>query len=93
MYLTDEREETLQQVITELEPALFKKVTGLTVKDFELLVSMGLFRENLMDIMVYNFRKYEDASMEYTGINRHGDEAVGLFGAKLSRDEYDNGLE
>lgn len=44
MYLTDEREETLKEVITEVEPALFKKVTGLTVKDFELLVNLGLFR-------------------------------------------------
>lgn len=92
MYLTDEREETLKEVITELEPALFKKVTGLTVKDFELLVSMGLFRENLMDIMVYNFRKYEDASMEYTGINRHEGENIGLFGTSLTKDEYEEGI-
>ena len=92
MYLTDEREETLQEVITELEPALFKKVTGLTVKDFELLVSLGLFREHLMDIMVYNFRKYEDSSMEYTGIRKHETTGVGLFGTKLSREEYDEGI-
>ena len=92
MYLTDEREETLKEVITELEPALFKKVTGLTVKDFELLVSMGLFRENLMDIMVYNFRKYEDASMEYTGINRHEGEKIGLFATALTKDEYEEGI-
>jgi hypothetical protein len=36
MYLTDYRERSLKDVITQLEPALFKKVTGLDVKDFEL---------------------------------------------------------
>ena len=39
MYLTDFRENTLQDVITKLEPDLFLSVTGLTVKDFHLLVS------------------------------------------------------
>lgn len=92
MYLTDEREETLKQVITKLEPALFKRVTGLTVEDFELLVSLGLFRENLMNIMVFNFRKYEDASMEYTGINRHEGERVGLHNTSITREEYEEGL-
>ena len=43
MYLTDYRERCLRDVITELEPSLFKKVTGLSVKDFELLCSIGLF--------------------------------------------------
>ena len=41
MYLTDYREKSLKDVITQLEPGLFKKVTGLEVKDFELLVSLG----------------------------------------------------
>ena len=36
MYLTDYRERSLKDVIIQLEPGLFKKVTGLTVKDFEL---------------------------------------------------------
>ena len=34
MYLTDYREYSLRDVITQLEPELFKKVTGLDVKDF-----------------------------------------------------------
>ena len=38
MYLTDLRENTLQDVITKLELDLFQTVTGLTVKDFHLLV-------------------------------------------------------
>ncbi|MEO3134947.1 hypothetical protein ABHC40_12140 [Turicibacter sanguinis] len=93
MYLTDRQEEAPKQVITKIEPALFKKVTGITVKDFELLVSLGLFRESLMNIMVFNFRKYEDASMVYTGINRHIGENVELFSASISAQEYQDGIE
>src|SRR5690606_34763924 len=43
MYLTDFRENTLQDVITKLEPDLSKTVTGLEVKDFHLLVRMRVF--------------------------------------------------
>lgn len=89
MYLTDYREHTLKDVITQLEPGLFKKVTGLNVKDFELLVSLGVFNSSLMNDAVYKFKRYEDASLEYTGINRHKDQAVGGYDTVLSRAEYD----
>lgn len=89
MYLTDYRERQLIDVITQLEPGLFKKVTGLNVKDFELLVSLGLFNSNLMNDAVYKFKRYEDASLEYTGINKHEGEAVGLYDTTLSRDDYE----
>ena len=32
-----------------------------------------------MNDTVYKFKRYEDASLEYTGINSHRDEDVGLF--------------
>lgn len=60
----------------ELEPKLFKKVTGLTIPDFTLLIDLGLFNSDLMNNVVYKFRVYEDASMSYSGINRHQDEEV-----------------
>ncbi len=41
MYLTDFRENTLTDVITKLEPGLFRTVTGLTVEDFHLLVNLA----------------------------------------------------
>lgn len=88
MYLTDYREHTLKDVITQLEPGLFKKVTGLSVKDFELLVSLGVFNSSLMNDAVYKFKRYEDASLEYTGINRHKGKAVGGYDTVLSRDDY-----
>ncbi len=89
MYLTDYREKSLKDVITKLEPGLFKKVTGLTVKDFNLLVSLGVFNEALMNDAVYKFKRYEDASLEYTGINKHEGEDIGLFSTVLTRQDYE----
>ncbi len=89
MYLTDYREYSLQDVITQLEPELFKKVTGLDVKDFELLVSLNVFNESLMNDAVYKFKRYEDASLTYTGIDKHTGEAVGLYSTTISRADYD----
>ena len=89
MYLTDYREYSLQDVITQLEPDLFKKVTGLNVKDFELLVSLNVFNEALMNDAVYKFKRYEDASLVYTGIDKHTDENVGLYSTVISREDYD----
>jgi hypothetical protein len=71
MYLTDFRENTLTDVITKLEPDLFKAVTGLTVKDFNLLVSLGVFNPTHMNQAVFAFRRYEDSSLAYTGIDSH----------------------
>jgi len=71
MYLTDFRENTLQDVITKLEPDLFLTVTGLTVKDFHLLVRLKVFNTELMNHAVFAFRRYEDASLRYTGIDSH----------------------
>ena len=85
MYLTDYRERTLKDVITQLEPGLFKKVTGLTVKDFELLVSLGVFNSALMNDAVYKFKRYEDASLSYTGINKHEGEDIGLYDTVLTQ--------
>ncbi|MGH7802548.1 MAG: GIY-YIG nuclease family protein [Thermodesulfobacteriota bacterium] len=88
MYLTDYRERSLKDVITQLEPGLFKKVTGLTVKDFELLVSLGVFNSASMNDAVYKFKRYEDSSLRYTGINKHEGEDIGLYDTVLSATDY-----
>lgn len=89
MYLTDHRERSLKDVITQLEPGLFRKVTGLEIKDFELLLSLGVFNGSLMNDAIFKFKRYEDASLTYTGINRHEGEAVGLWDTVLSREDYE----
>jgi hypothetical protein len=93
MYLTDYRERSLKDVITQLEPGLFKKVTGLAVKDFELLVSLGVFNSALMNDAVYKFKRYEDASLVYVGIDKHEGEDVGLYDTVLSAKEYSAEVE
>lgn len=88
MYLTDYRERCLKDVITQLEPGLFKKVTGLSIKDFELLISLDVFNSVLMNDAVYKFKRYEDSSLVYTGIDKHKDENIGLYDTVLSSDDY-----
>lgn len=77
MYLTDYREYCLKDVIMQLEPELFRKVTGLTLKDFSLLVSLNVFNSELMNDAVYKFKRYEDDSLEYTGISTHEGRMIG----------------
>ena len=88
MYLSDYRECCLKDVITQLEPKLFKKVTGLDTNDFELLVSLGLFNDALMNDAVYKFKRYEDASLTYTGIDRYEDENKGGWDTVISSEDY-----
>lgn len=88
MYLTDYRENTLKDVITKLEPELFKAVTGLTVDDFNLLVSLNVFNSGHMNRAVFDFRRYEDASLSYTGIDSHeGLRHFGLYDTVIAREE------
>jgi hypothetical protein len=87
MYLTDFRENTLQDVITKLEPDLFLAVTGLTVKDFHLLVRLKVFNTEQMNQAVFAFRRYEDASLRYTGIESHeGLAHYGLYDTVVARE-------
>lgn len=87
MYLTDAREQTLKDVITQLEPSLFRKVTGLTIPDFELLVSIGIFNAQVMNSAILAFKRYEEASLTYTGLNKHENEQVGLWDTKITVEE------
>ncbi len=89
MYLSDYREYSLKDVITQLEPRLFKKVTGLDVADFDLLCSLDLFNAALMNDAVYKFKRYEDSSLSYSGIeSMHAHENVGLYDTVLTEEEY-----
>lgn len=89
MYLTDYRERSLKDVITQLEPGLFKKVTGLDVNDFNLLCSIGVFNASLMNDAIFKFKRYEDSSLSYTGIEKHVDEEVGGWDTVIRREEYE----
>lgn len=77
----------LREVIEQLETDLFERVTGLTLKDFKLLVSLRLFNDALMNMAVLNFKRYEDASLSYTGIDKHEGERVGLWDTVADADD------
>ena len=91
MYLTDYRERTLKDVIRQMEPELFQKVTGLTIKDFELLCNINIFNASLMNDAIFKFKRYEDSSLVYTGINTHEKEnLVGGWDTTISKQEFYN---
>ncbi|HEY3783059.1 MAG TPA: DEAD/DEAH box helicase family protein [Fimbriimonadaceae bacterium] len=87
MYLTDFRENTLQDVISKLEPELFVAVTGLSIEDFHLLVQLKIFNTEQMNQAVFAFRRYEDASLRYTGIESHeGLTHYGLYDTVVAKE-------
>lgn len=92
MCLTDYREQRLKDVITRIEPRLFQKVTGLTTADFERLVSLGVFNSQLMNDAVWKFRRYEDASLRYLGVERHRPLEIGLWDTALSEEDFQRSL-
>jgi hypothetical protein len=65
MYLTDNRERTIRDIIQQLEPSLFEKVTGISVTDFGELVDAGVFDDNKMEDAVWKFRTFEEPSLRY----------------------------
>ena len=89
MYLTDYRERCLKDVITQLEPGLFKKVTGLSVEDFNMLCTLGVFNAPLMNDAIFKFKRYEDASLVYTGLNKQQSSEVGGWDTTIRREEYE----
>jgi Cation transporter/ATPase, N-terminus len=67
--------------------------TGLTVADFSLVVSLGLFNSALMNDAVYKFNRHEDASLNYTGINKHEGEDIGLYDTVITRKDAQEAFE
>lgn len=84
MYVTDFREEALKHVIESLDPELFERVTGLTVEDFRTLNQIGLFNAQHLNHAIYQFKRFESASLDYALTPeereyRHTHEQMGLW--------------
>ena len=47
----------------------------------------------MMNDAVYKFKKYEDASLEYVGINKHEGEDIGLFDTVIDKTDYTSTFE
>lgn len=94
MYLTDHREEALVDVITTLDPTLFERATGLTLKDFDALSEVGVFNSAVMDPAIWQFRLFEHASLDYLGLHEHEDEdRVGGWENVADRADLEGALE
>lgn len=85
MYLTDNREESVSDVIRHLEPELFTRVTGLEVADFDALCDIGVFNRDVMNGAILAFRRFEDPSLTYAG-GEIIDQEVGMFDDRIYRE-------
>ncbi len=61
----------------------------MNVKDFEILNEIGLFDPEKMNQGIFGFRKYENSSLSYTGIDMHEGEDIGGWDTVLRREEYE----
>lgn len=85
MYLTDDREQTLLDVIQQLETGLFTKVTNLSLEDFNRLVEIGVFNESTMNDAVFAFKRFEDASLVYLDDEINPDDTIGGWNTRIKR--------
>ena len=95
MYLTDYREQALIDVIRNIEPELFTKVTGLTVHEFDQMCEVGVFKQTEINAAIAQFRRFEDSSLEYAGGRsaHDGDGNIGLFDTVVTRNQADEIIE
>lgn len=70
MYLTDDREKAVKDIIMQVEPDLFIKTTGLTMNTFSQLVDAGVFNSSKMNDAVWKFRTFEEPSLRYGGTSQ-----------------------
>jgi len=64
MYLTEDREASIFEVIQVQEPQLFESTTGITQLDFQHLMTLGLLRKDFLDDCVAAFRRFETPSLD-----------------------------
>ena len=53
-------------------------------------MSLGVFNDSLMNDAVYKFKRYEDASLSYTGIDRHEGENRGGWDTVITDADYNS---
>ena len=86
MYLTDEREKGLKEVIENVEPALFTRVTGLSIENFRTLCELNVFHSGNLNSAIFAFKNYEEGSLSYAGNSKLTD-TVGGWDTSLPRAE------
>ena len=77
MYLSDDIEKNLKDVLTTDEAELFRIVMELQKDDMAALVDAGLFNEQAMRLAIHQFRRADVASFYYTGLDPRSESAKG----------------
>ena len=54
-----------------------------------MLCSLGVFNAPLMNDAIFKFKRYEDASLTYTGVNKHVDDEVGGWDTTIRKTQYE----
>ena len=54
-----------------------------------MLCSLGVFNAPLMNDAIFKFKRYEDASLIYTGIDRHRKDEVGGWDTTIPKSQYE----
>ena len=67
MYINDERERTVLEVIETTDDALFYKATGITKGDFRKLLELGVFDDSYLNDAIRAFKQVEDNALVYLG--------------------------
>jgi hypothetical protein len=89
MYLTDYREEALVDVIESLDTQLFERVTGLTIDDFRTLSEVGVFHPGHMNEAIWQFRLFEEASLDYLNLDeKKPAKKHGLWDKSIADDDF-----
>ena len=54
-----------------------------------MLCSLGVFNAPLMNDAIFKFKRYEDASLTYTGLDKHADDEVGGWDTTIRKTQYE----
>ena len=63
--------------------------TAIEVLDFKKMVDIGVFNSATMNEAVAAFRRYEESSLSYAGVDKHYGEKVGLWDVSVKHEELE----
>lgn len=92
MYLNDEREKTVLDVIATTDDTMFKKVTGITKKDFQKLLDHKVFNTGFMNVTIAAFKRLEDNALVYLGDRDISGATVALWNMKVVKDSAETAI-
>ena len=89
MYLTDDREKSVKELITQIETDLFIKTTGITLESFNELCKIDIFNIQTLNAAIFSFKQYEDSSLNYIGNSKQNLDIVTGWESTYTKEEAD----